>query len=78
MKLTRRQLAFVEQLFAAEIDGRLPVQSKARKLIESLGDLVLFIERTLPGRFPVVVSGYMLSQRGHIAYCEWAAKQVEQ
>lgn len=68
--LTKAKLRALERVFAAEVDGRLPFQSKAkifRELCES--GMVEPMEWKLVGRFPVTVSGYQLTHAGRIAYC---------
>lgn len=68
--LTTAELRALGRVFAAEVDGRLPFQSKAkifRKLCEA--GMVEPMERTLGGRLPVTVSGYQLTHAGRLAYC---------
>ncbi len=77
MALTKPEAAFLERLFVADIEGGMPVQSKAKKLLAKLDGLIEHREVILPGRFPVKVSGYVLTMAGHIAYSEWAAEQPE-
>ena len=66
----KKTLVALEKVFAAEIAGRLPFQSKA-KLFGRLCDEGLLepMERVLGGRFPVSISGYQLTHAGRITYC---------
>lgn len=77
MTLTKRDIRFLERLFAAEVEGRLPFQSRAVAMIERLQEdqLIEPMEVVLPGRFPVTVRGWALTHRGRITYGEWAAQQ---
>lgn len=68
--LTTAELRALGRVFAAEVEGRLPFQSKAkifRELCES--GMVEPMEWTLGGRLPVTVSGYQLTHAGRMAYC---------
>lgn len=70
--VTKRHLAALEKLFAAEIDGRLPFQSKARVFEELVVEqMAAKVERIFGAgeRFPVKVSGYELTHLGRIFYC---------
>lgn len=70
--MTKKHLKLLEKVFAAEIEGRLPYQSKAKgyKELEEL-DLVAWGTVTLGGGgFPVTVSGWYLTHSGRYAYCE--------
>lgn len=64
------ELRFLEKVWAAEVEGRLPFQSGAAiyKRLETQG-LVQRMETTLPGRFPVTVSGWQLTHAGRFLYC---------
>lgn len=60
----------LERVFAAEIEDRLPFQSKAvifKTLCEE--GLLEPMERRFGGRFPVVVKGYQLTHAGRLMYC---------
>ncbi len=73
--LTKRHLAALEKLFAAEIENRTPVYSRAKIYIElqTLG-CVEFVERRLrgfrDGLGDMIVRGWALTPRGHLLYCE--------
>jgi hypothetical protein len=71
--MTRKELAALEKVFAAEIDDRLPFQSRA-KVFQALCDSGhLEVGHRTYGvgeRFPVTVSGYVLTHTGRIAYCQ--------
>lgn len=60
----------LEKVFAAEVEGRLPFQSKAT-IYQRLNDegLIEPMERQFGGRFPVVVSGWQLTHAGRLMYC---------
>lgn len=60
----------LEKVFAAEIDDRLPFQSKAA-IFQRLCDegLIEPMERTFGGRFAVTVKGWQLTHAGRIMYC---------
>jgi hypothetical protein len=68
----------LERTFAAEVEGRLPFQTKS-KSIHSLAHKGMVEEMTRTfgqDRFgPITVIGWTLTHRGRIAYCEWAATQ---
>lgn len=68
---TKAELNALEKVFAAEIEGRLPFQSKA-KIYRDLCDDG-FLEQMEckfgDGRFAVTVSGYQLTHAGRITYC---------
>ena len=68
--VSKSVIAALEKVFAAEIEGRLPFQSKA-KIYERLCNegLVAPMERKFGGRVPVSVSGYELTHAGRIVYC---------
>lgn len=79
--VTKRELTALERVFAAEIQNRLPFQSKARVFKELCASGHLeFVERYVLGsdRFgAITVSGYFLTDAGRMAYCEWASTQPE-
>lgn len=68
--MNARELRTLEAMFAAEVEGRLPYQTKS-KLVRKLADEGYCepMEITLPGRFPVVLTGWRLTLRGHTTYC---------
>lgn len=68
---TKAELNALEKVFAAEIDGRLPFQSKAKiftRLCEG-GYLEPFERRYGSGWSAVTVKGYQLSHLGRLTYC---------
>mgnify|MGYP001578005687 CR=1 FL=1 len=71
--LTKKHIQALEKVFAAEIKGRLPFQSKAR-IYADLADAG-YLEpdaRTLSfsdGLPSMTVSGYVLTHAGRYAYC---------
>lgn len=78
MIATKPQLRVLEAAFAAEIDGALrggprvyQPRGRDRATAMDLTDLGLLdaIAETVPGWPPVVVSGYVLTERGRIIYC---------
>lgn len=70
--MTKAELNALEKVFAAEIENRLPFQSKA-KLFSRLCDegYLSIMHRTFgsPARLPVTVKGYELTHMGRLAYC---------
>lgn len=61
----------LEKVFAAEVDGRLPFQSRA-KIYDTLNaeGLVARMERKFGSdRFAVVVTGWELTHAGRLMYC---------
>jgi len=68
--MSQKTLKALERVFAAEIAGCLPFQSKA-KVFQDLCDdgLLEPMQRKFSGRFPVTVSGYQLTHAGRITYC---------
>ena len=72
MKLTKKQIRALENVFAAELEHRLPFQSKAR-IYADLADADYLQPYTrifgAGERFAVTVSGYALTHAGHYAYC---------
>jgi hypothetical protein len=67
---TKAVLKALERVFAAEIEGRLPFQSKARIFYELCRDgLIEPMERVFGGRFPITAKGYQLTHAGRLLYC---------
>lgn len=69
--MTKAELAALEKVFAAEIDNRLPFQSKAKiyqRLCED-GYLEPMARNFGHDRFGVIVTGYQLSHAGRLEYC---------
>ena len=69
---TKAELNALEKVFTAEIEDRLPFQSKAkifRQLCED-GMLEPMERQFRPDRFgAITVSGYQLSHAGRLTYC---------
>ena len=67
---TKAELAALGKVFAAEIEGHLPFQSKAKIFQQLLGQKMIEpMERTFGGQFAVTVKGYQLTHAGRIEYC---------
>lgn len=75
-KLNARWRKALESVFAREIAGTLPHQSRSSVFteLENEGMVEKHKER-FGGRFPVVVEGWVLTHRGRMAYCDWASLQ---
>lgn len=75
-EMNKHELDILERAFAAEIEAAvnktsLPLYQTKSKLADSLVDRQ-FLKRatiTLPGRFPVEVTGYALTEAGRLTYC---------
>lgn len=77
--LTKPKLRVLERMFAKEVNDALAknagelsglYQSGAKIMDDLLADeLVYFHTVTLPGRFPVTVTGFLLTHAGRAAYC---------
>jgi hypothetical protein len=69
--MTKAELAALEKVFAAEIENRLPFQSKAKiyqRLCED-GYLEPIARNFGHDRFGIIVNGYQLSHAGRLEYC---------
>ena len=68
---SKKILRALEKVFAAEIDNRLPFQSKAKIYRDLLSvGLLRWMERKIgTDRSGMTVSGYELSHAGRILYC---------
>lgn len=67
---TKKVLGALERVFAAEVENRLPFQSKALIYLDLCDQgLVEPMERTFGGRFPIVAKGWQLTHAGRIIYC---------
>lgn len=72
---TKAELTALEKVFAAEIGGRLPFQSKA-KIFSRLRDEGYLepMERNYgTGWSAVIVTGYQLTHLGRLTYCATCA-----
>lgn len=68
---TKQTMSALEKVFAAEIEGRLPFQSKSR-IFQKLADdglLEPMERRSGTGWSAVTVTGWKLTQAGHFLYC---------
>lgn len=73
--MTKSEIIALEKVFAAEINGRLPFQSKA-KIFGRLCDdgYIEPVSRNFGSdRFAVSVAGYQLTHLGRMTYCEACA-----
>jgi hypothetical protein len=69
---TKKNLKALERVFAAEIEDRLPFQSKALVYLDLCDEgLVQPMERTFAGgRFgAIIVKGWQLTHVGRLVYC---------
>lgn len=76
--MRKAALAFLERVFAAEVEAAVTdqpimrlVQAKnavARQL--AADGYLVEDEITLGGRIPIVVRGYVLTEKGRMTYCE--------
>jgi hypothetical protein len=76
---TKAQLSALEKVFAAEINGNLPFQSKA-KIFQCLCDdgYLEPMERKFGrDRWAITVTGYQLTHLGRLTYCESCPDEVE-
>jgi hypothetical protein len=69
--MNKKTLKALEKVFLAEIENRLPFQSKA-KIYRKLADegLILYGEGVISGRFPVRIKGFILTDYGRYIYCD--------
>lgn len=74
--MRKAELAMLEALFDAEITdphGLLQKNNAALRSLESQG-MAISTEVRMPSRQGcLVLLGYMITTRGHIAYCEYAS-----
>lgn len=69
--MTKVELKALEKVFAAEIEDRLPYQSRSLVYMKLEKDgMVEEMTRKFPGRFAVIVNGWQLTHAGRIAYCQ--------
>lgn len=68
--MTKAEIRMLERIYAAEIAGRLPFQSKSKLLPKLAEDgLVRRLEKHMPGRFAVTIHGWELTLAGNLTYC---------
>lgn len=65
--MTKTKLKALERIYAAEIENRLPLQSRARVFRELYEDDMVHIDCVQRGR--AIVSGWCLTHAGRLAYC---------
>jgi hypothetical protein len=72
-KLTRAEFEALEKVFTAEIFGY--VHQRKAKIFKELEAAGMVTEHTdtWAGRFPVRVTGWILTHRGRMAYCRACA-----
>lgn len=81
----KKELALLEKAYEAEIDYALGgcfthiIQPKKTKTLQKLVDdgKLERAETVLGGRFPVVISGYVLTHFGRLSYCASCADSVD-
>lgn len=77
--MKKTTLVALEKVFAAEIDGSLPFQSRAKIYSQLCEDgLLAPMQRTFGTntRLSITVSGYQLTDAGRIIFCE-SCRNVE-
>lgn len=71
--VNKRDLQMLERIFTAEIEGRLPFQSKSKQIqrLAEEGYVEPMTRSFGSDRFgEMVATGYALTHAGRIAYCE--------
>jgi hypothetical protein len=78
--LSKRDFELLGRVFNAEILNQLPAQIGKSKAVTSLRErgYIAPLEITLPGRFPVRVSGWALTEAGRFTYCLNCSERGEQ
>lgn len=74
--MTKADLKFLERIFTAEIEGRLPFQSKSKQLprLEREGLVEPMTRSFGTDRFGTITAmGWTLTHAGRLAYCESCA-----
>lgn len=79
MKPIRPVLRLLEKAFAAEMEGRLPLQVReSRAVARAMEDgLIARSEVMIGDGWPLAVSGFALTDRGRILWCEYCAEKEE-
>lgn len=68
--MKKRYLDMLERVFVAEINDRLPFQSKRKIMLELAAEgYIQPMTTILPGRFPVRIEGWELTHLGRLSYC---------
>lgn len=66
--MTKKTFELLGRIFAAEVDGRLPYQSKSKEYPKLEEDGLC---EGVTRRFgPVIVQGWILTHLGRMAYCQ--------
>lgn len=68
MKILKKHLNALEKIFAAEIEGKLPFQSKSQ-IYDELAHKQ-YLEKETIFMYGVRVTGYFLTHKGRITYCK--------
>ncbi len=74
-EITPTQKHWLGELFAAEVNSAFTKMPPIKQIPKRFGEqlvkkgLAAEVEATLPGRFPVTITGYVLTISGHMAYC---------
>lgn len=76
--LSKKDFLLLEKVFAAELSGHLPFQSRSKQYdrLQKEG----YVNRhkvTLRGGFPVMIEGWILTLLGHYVYCSNCEEQIE-
>lgn len=71
--MNKRDLVRLEKLFRNEMIPDSPPFTSKSKQYERLAEegYVQKVVAVLPGRFPVKITGWYLTARGHFAYCSY-------
>jgi hypothetical protein len=69
--LKKRDFELLGRVFQAEITNMLPAQIEKSKAVSSLQErgYIAPYTRTLPGRFPITIEGWALTDAGRFTYC---------
>lgn len=82
--MTAVQKEALGKLFAYEVDYAFDKSLLPPQLPKAVGaslvaaGLAQEVETTLPGRFPVRVDGYVLTDKGHMIYCMECCDESEE
>jgi hypothetical protein len=69
--MTKQDLKILERIFTAEIRNALPCQIASKRLPQLKAEgMIAPYKRTLPGRFPVHVEGWALTELGRYTFCQ--------
>ncbi len=74
-ELSYDSMKLLERVFAAEVENRLPFQTKARGIYTLEGQgMVERLKVTMSG---CTVEGWQLTHPGRYHYCTWASEKVK-